>query len=136
MSSLCSLAPLLGPLEEPRLRTASAPQPAPAKPALAQRKARARPGTHPGSSVFFPFRFLCDSWNVFAHGGKNAKSRERRPGTPPSLSPSLPALGCGASRRSGSRQHRYPGKSEEPLMPAAVELPRDELNFGGNPFCN
>lgn len=40
---------------------------------------------HPDSSIFFPFHFLCDSWNVFAHGGKNAERREKQPGTSPSL---------------------------------------------------
>lgn len=116
MSCRCSLAPPPGPLAEPRLSKASAPRSAPAKPALTQRKApwpaRDRRRMGPGSSVFFPFPFLPDSWNVFAHGGKNAKSREKRPGTSPSLS----ALGYGAGRHGGPRQHRYPGKSEEPLI--------------------
>lgn len=56
--------------------------------------ARDQRRTHPDSSVFFPFCFLHDSWNVFAHGGKNAKSREKWPGMSPSLSPFLLALSC------------------------------------------
>lgn len=53
--------------------------------------ARDRHRMHPDSSIFFPFHFLCDSWNVFAHGGKNAERREKQPGT----SPSLAALSSG-----------------------------------------
>lgn len=136
MSCLCSLAPLPGPLSEPRLGTASAPRSATAKPALAQQKGQGLVQDVPRQLCFLPFLLLHDSWNVFAHGGKNAKSREKQPGTSPSLPPSPPSLSCGAGRHGGSRQHRYPGKSEEPPMPVAGETPRDEMNFWGNPFRN
>lgn len=37
-------------------------------------------------AVFFPLCLLHNSWNVFAYGGKNARSSEMQPGTLPCLS--------------------------------------------------
>jgi len=138
MSCLCSLAQLPGPLTEPRLSTASAPHSAPAKPALAQRKACGRPGTGTGSAqatLFSSLFHFSVSPGMCLHmvekmqrAGRSIQERH-----PPCPRPRR----CWAVGPAGTAAHasvHTQGKAEEPLTPVAGEKPRDERNSWGNTF--
>lgn len=78
------------------------------------------------------FRFLHDSWNAFAHGGKNAKGREKRPGMSPSLSPSPSALGNGGRQALWLTPASVPreGHRRSPRCRQQVNCPGTRCIFG------